>query len=375
MAKIQFVTNELMSFYSLWQNSVVSRKDVRDKMFSAFEDKKLHMLKEVVPQSYTQDVFQRLKELEAGIADGKIATIDALSDAMGGCFLAPERKGEFKEAFNSYHNFYEQSKDIMEKNKRAIEQAYQKADCDRLARFFGASESQSSNCKCFLHLWPDRPPVDGRCIGQSFESNACVRRIEDDKNYLPDSTLMTRKIGTPYHELTHKFFRETHEKDFVAGKTTGMRQVNKILTDYFNRNPEKDCGKMKALGLAAVHEGLAACAGTYFKEKTTGEVPGEGYVWYYGKEAFAQAANQLAPKMYPMFCRYMDEGRQLDDVFFVRLSMNMQEFKEGYVQQNSSQADINGKRGLESKPVPNSESRREQKAPTVEIMKQQRGGR
>lgn len=77
----------------------------------------------------------------------------------------------------------------------------------------------------------------------------------------------------------------------------------------------------------------------------------------------------------PLFCRYMDEGRQLDDVFFLRLGMNMQEFKEGYVQQNSSQADINEKRGLESKPVPNSESRREQKAPTAGIMKPQRDGR
>ncbi len=375
MAKIQFVTDELVSFYALWRTSLESRKEVRDKIFSNFEDKKLHMLKEVEPRSYDSEARQKLSELEAGVTGGRITTIDALSEAMSGCFLAPERKGEFKEAFNSYHNFYEQSKGIMEKNKQAIEQVYQKADCDKLARFFGASESQSSNCKCFLHLWPGRPPVDGMCAGQTFEINACVRRIEDDKNYLPDSTLMTRKIGTPYHELTHKFFRETHEKDFVAGKTTGMRQVNKILTDYFNRNSEKNCDKMQALGLAAVHEGLAACADAYRDEKITGKAPEKDRVWYHGEEEIAQAANQLAPKMYPMFRRYMDEGRQLDDVFFVRLSMNMQEFKEGYVQQNSSQADINEKRGLESKPVPNSESRREQKAPTVEIMKQQRDGR
>ena len=63
MAKIQFVTDELVSFYALWRTSLESRKEVRDKIFSTFEDKKLHMLKEVEPHSYDSEARQKLSEL------------------------------------------------------------------------------------------------------------------------------------------------------------------------------------------------------------------------------------------------------------------------------------------------------------------------
>lgn len=101
-----------------------------------------------------------------------------------------------------------------------------------------------------------------------------------------------------------------------------------IFTAYFDANPNEKCNKSfssKIAVLDVINEAFACCSNTFFCEKRDVAVFADKKVWYYGFEA----ANKLAPQVYPLFKEYIAQGKTMDDMFFKRLNDNLKGFESG----------------------------------------------
>ena len=145
--------------------------------------------------------------------------------------------------------------------------------------------------------------------------NYSLIQTEPAGNYYEGSNIPSRKISTPFHEMTHFLFYNSKVKEELSNSATGgAKNLMNYLTTQFENNPgEMSVGKdPKKNALAAMNEAIAVCSTALYNEKTTGAPVKEGDKWYHGFEM----ANRVAPIIYPHFKEYVKGGRPFDDRFY-----------------------------------------------------------
>lgn len=326
MSEIEFKTDEMLGFYSLWVDALISPSEDRDKVLSAFENPDIKELVNATPNSFN-GLSKTLGKFEQKILNGEVSNIDGFMDLIVQTFEnngAENIEPALRKSFGAYHEFCEkkETKDIIDGNLSAVKN-FQKnekigyaKELDNLYVFFDVPAD--NKCVCYLNPYPDKPFNDGSAMDGFFKQNFVVKRLEEDSAYLENSTILMRKTSTPLHEASHFLFGKSEIKqDFWGGKGEGVGKLRKVLTQQLEKYPDKRGEN------ATFDEALASCSSAIMTEKRQGKLA-DNHEWYHGFEA----ANELAPHVYPLYKEYLSQGKKMDDAFFGRLADNVVNFEK-----------------------------------------------
>lgn len=323
MAEIEFKTNEMLGFCSLWVDTLISSRENTETVFSTFENPNIKELANAIPNSFN-GLSKTLGDLERNILSGEVKNIDDFLGAIAQSFEnngAEKIEPALRKSFEAYHGFFEksQTKETINDNLTAVRNlqkdenlGYLK-ELENLYTFFDVSADKK--CVCYLNPYPEKPLNDGSAIGGSFKQNFSVKKLEENSAYIDNSTVLARKVSTPLHEATHFLFAQSEIKqDFLNGKGGGIESFRQVLGEQLEKYPDKRGGN------ATFDEALASCSSAIITEKRQGKLA-DNHEWYHNFEA----ANKIAPHVYPLYKEYISQGKKMDDAFFGRLAANVKE--------------------------------------------------
>ncbi len=330
-AKINFVADEMRGFYALWVDSLMFPAESRAAM-NDFENSDIKAFEKAIPQTGSI-TWGAISQVESLITERNISSVEALKHLLTEKFDPNDSKNigdAFDKAFPAYHDFFEKNNANIRANLSVLE-TEQKGYANELnAIYAGFGIDKQKRCTCYLNPFPGRTTGDGRSNprGDTSVMNYSVVRLEADDNYLNGANILQRKASTPLHETTHSLFYASELKSRLEDNPQeGMQKTMDILTRYFDAdgNEKKDIrASSKDNAVAAINEAFAVCATGLYNEKRTGKPVKDADQWYHGFEA----ANRLAPVMYPLFKHYLEQGKMFDDRFFQQLADGMDYFKD-----------------------------------------------
>lgn len=330
MAKINFVADEMRGFYALWVDCLMFPAESRIAM-NDFENSNIKTFEKAIPQkgSFT---WGAISQVESLITERNISSLEELKHLLVEKFEPNDAKNisdAFDKAFPAYHDFFEKNSANIRANLSVLKQEQNGYANELNAIYTGFGIDKQKMCTCYINPFPGKTTGDGRSNprGDTSVMNYSVVRLEADDNYLNGSNILQRKASTPLHETTHSLFYASELKLQLEGNPQGgMQKTMDILTRYFDAdsNEKKNIrASSKDNAVAAINEAFAVCATGLYNEKRTGKPVKDNDQWYHGFEA----ANQLAPIMYPMFKYYLEQGKMFDDRFFQHLADGMDYFK------------------------------------------------
>lgn len=320
MADIKFKVDEMMSFCCLWRESLMNFNSPQlNDYLNNFNNPEIKK----ISQTYPRGIKAKTSELIKQIQDGKIKDIDGMISFLDSSFAgyAKEKGDVLKEVFNGYSEFFNSVKNVMSGNLEVMQRlqsdddlGYQR-ELDGVYKVFGV-DAEKDQTHAYLNPSPAQPLYDGMCPGTMFYQNFSVSRLSDAE-YIGDSTVNKNKISTPLHEATHHIFAQSQlKKDIQAGNIKGRtKEVMSVLGAYIEATSDKQ--PRGATALSALDEAFAACSSAVIYQKSNGgKLPDE---WYHGFEA----ADRLAPKVFPLYQEYMEQGKSFDEAFFTSLSKKL----------------------------------------------------
>lgn len=356
-ASFDFRTSEIASFYNLWQRSMGNTA-----MLEGFEDSNIFKLQEAVPnefKSFTEQSFfqtvQKFSKINHDIINGGITDINGLSEAVRRSFSNGEQMSSaLQTAYKSWQTFYhdpetqKQTKNVIAALNRLQKSPAAQEALTGMCAFFGAEPQ--TKIPSYVLMFPKENPNARPTSGYSDEHAIWVHysreRNEPRENYFFGTVCLNRRIQTPWHEGGHFLFTNTQTwknmENMARSNGQLIRQDNHtlktmdILSKYFDANPQQKRNKKfssRIAALDAINEAFACCADTLFSEKRDPTSMAQKKDWYYGFEA----ADKLAPQVYPLFKEYIAQGKKLDDAFFKRLNDNLKGF-EAFKQSTAVQA-------------------------------------
>lgn len=321
---IDFKVDEMMSFYYLWQESLINYDSPRLNDFLAgFDNPQIENIK----QTYPKGIDKKMPELGQCIQTGKIKDIDAFVSFLDASFsgYASAQGNMLKDTFNGYHQFFVSSADVLSRNRDVMGQlqddsslGYRK-EIENLYKVFNVNP-QEDKLQNYINLVPYRPLCDGMSTSSALYQNFSATP-QPGKTYIENSTVEMEKIGTPLHEATHHIFDCSQlKKNIREGNVSGrLKEVMEVLDSYIKSTSDEQ--PRGATALSALDEAFAACSSAVMYQKANGgKLPDE---WYHGFEA----ANRLAPKVFPLYMEYMERGKPFDEAFFYSLSKKMGTFR------------------------------------------------
>lgn len=322
--QIDFQTSEMMSFYYLWQESLMSfdSPELGD-FLNSFENPQMKK----ITQTYPRGIQKHLASLGQEIQNGKIKNIDDFVSRLDSAFpkYAAGQGAVLKEVFTGYHQFFEASQPLLQKNLEVMKQLQDdgrlgyRQELGGLYAMFGVNPREDG-LRAYINPAPSRPLFDGMSPNSTFYQNFSMTALPGEQ-YIENSTVGAGKISTPLHEATHHIFaRSQLKKDLDAGNVRGRaKEVMEVIDAYMKAAPDKQ--PRGATALSALDEAFAACSSAVVYQKANnGRLPDE---WYHGFDA----ANRLAPKIYPLYREYMAQGKTLDTEFFASLSQKLGSFR------------------------------------------------
>lgn len=333
--KINFVADEIRGFYGLWVDRLMF-PDESLKAMESFENPDIRALEDAIPAKGSK-TWGSISQVEALITENNIKSVDGLKELLVKTFDSQDAENigaVFDKAFPAYHDFFEKNQNNIRKNLKALENdqnSPEKGYGQELnAIYDGFNISKDKLCTCYLNAFPGKTTGDGRSNprGNTSVMNYSIVRSATESNYLGDSNILRKKASTPLHETTHSLFYASELKAQLENNPQGnMKKVMETLTRYFelyDDEKKNKRGTAKDNAVATINEAFAVCATGIYNEKTAGTPVKDGDKWYHGFEA----ANQLAPVMYPIFKKYIASGKRFDEVYFQHLSHGMEYFNE-----------------------------------------------
>lgn len=333
MAEIEFKTNEMLGFYSLWVDTLISSREDKEKVFSTFENPDIREFANAIPNSFN-GLSKTLGDLERNILNGQVKNRNDFLEMIVKDFEnngAEKIESALRKSFEAYHKFFEksQTKETISDNLAAVRKlqkdeklGYSK-ELENLYTFFDVSSDKK--CVCYMNPYPEKPLNDGSAIGGSFKQNFSVKRLENDSEYIENSTVLARKVSTPLHEATHFLFAQSEIKQsFLNGTGSGIEEFRKVLAKQLEKHPDKRGEN------ATFDEALASCSSAIVTEKRQGKLT-DNHEWYHKFEA----ANNIAPHVYPLYKEYVSHGKKMDDAFFGRLADNIKNSEKEKSKQNN----------------------------------------
>ncbi len=306
MNEIIFKSNNLLGFYYLWASSFNNTK-LLDKTLVGFDDV-LTKIKDAVPSSFIKETFDALKKLDADIRAEKIKTIDDFVSFLGEKMPKDGHKlnQPLRLAYASYESFMSK-KEIQQETDKVIGALTQfKENYDerikQLYTFFDVSKDVKLP---FVQVssYPETIPNSGSASDSGINVNFSLKR-DDNEDYLGNSLFLKRRTTTPLHEATHFLFSKS---PMYKNSPPYMKKLLALLEQKLEESPE---GSNKT-AMRALDEGVAACSSALIEKKINGNLDNKAE-WYAG----FKLANHLAPKIFPVFQRYLSESKKLDDEFF-----------------------------------------------------------
>lgn len=332
--EIKFVSDKMRAFSDLIHGYLIYGSDAVKSVFEAFENKDISEIMHAFPTPLNSETFAALKEIKYLADVGDISDISSLQEVVSkhlNSTDAERMNNSFGKAFEAYDEFYGKSLDNIAFNIATLEkgqvdsQSGYKKELSSLYVFFDIPKDLE--CRCYINPFPGKTLGDGVAAANGVSQNYSLQRTEDDDNYIGSSNLLKRKSSTPFHEATHFLFENSGLKEELLNpQNPGMKKVMDNLASYFEGNPQlKNNGRQSAQqnALSAINESLAVCSTALLNEKITGKPVPDGKDWYVGFEA----ANKLAPQVYPLYKEYITHNQKFDDNFFIKLSENMSYFK------------------------------------------------
>ena len=331
---IEFQANEMMSFYFMWQEALSAYGQPQFYTYlKSFENQDIEAIKGCYPKGIGGKI-QKLSLLGKDIQNGQIQNIDDFAQSMSLHLDISKEDMEkitpnLQKAFGAYHEFYRSAEPTMASNLvtlngiQADEKLGYTEDVSKLYKFFGVDE-KTDKLIGYINPSPNIPLYDGMCTSSGFYQNFPSHQLSS-KSYVGNSTVGENKVSTPLHEATHHIFaRSQIKKDIINGEAKGkMREVVNVMDEYIKACPQ---GQVRgAQGLAALDEAFAACSSALMDEKRTGVSPLDNpdREWYHGFDA----ANRLAPKIYPLYKEYLEQGKTLDGEFFDKFGKKLADIK------------------------------------------------
>lgn len=321
---IDFKTDEMMSFYYLWkENFIAYGMPEADTFLASFDNPKIKN----ITQTYPRGCVEKLAELGNNIQDGKISDIDGFISFLDMSFsgYSADKGHVLKNVFEGYHQFYISSQvmlsdnaDVMRRLQDDVHLGY-KQELDNLYKVFGVNP-ESDKLRAYINPVPERPLYDGMSQNSAFYQNISIHP-QEGRAYIENSTVCLEKISTPFHEATHHIFaRSQLKQDIKEGQVKGRtKEVMAVLSAYMEATKDKQ--PRGGTALSALDEAFAACSSAIMYQKINkGKLPDE---WYHGFDA----ANRLAPKIFPLYMEYLEQGKPLDEKFFMSLSKKLGSFR------------------------------------------------
>lgn len=341
--KINFASNPMYSFYGLWCDCA-QNKDA----LNGFDDDRLSKIANVAPQKGS-----KMRSIIGKIHEFNITDITGLKSLIKDK-LDTQTLEILESAFEAYKEFYAKNKKNIDNNLIVMDteqQTYQR----ELAKLYKCFDiSPETICSCYLNPFPKNKINDGISNNKSVSMDYSLNKTEDANNYVSNSDILKRKLSTPFHEATHFLFNNSQlKKDIEEEK---YPQINSVLNQVISKFEKKGNGtasrdEIKPFAIGAINEAFAACSSALYNEKTTGKPVTNDNEWYHGwKEA-----SDLAKQMYPLFKKYLNEGKSFDCQFFAKLSsaIKIDELRNSnklQPQEKTSSDKILGLRGLDAVP-------------------------
>ena len=346
---IEFQADEMMSFYFMWQEALSAYGSPQlDTYLKSFQNPDIEAIKNSYPKGIGGKI-QNLSLLGKDIQNGEVRNIDEFAQKMAKHLDVSKEdmariSPNLQKAFGAYHDFYKTAEPIISSNLTTLndvqtdKQLGYSGDLSKLYKFFGVDE-KSDRLVGYVNPSPVAPLYDGMCTNSGFYQNFPSHQLSG-KSYVGDSTVGENKISTPLHEATHHIFaRSQIKKDIINGEAKGrIKEVINVMDEYIKACPQ---GQVRgAKGLSALDEAFAACSSALMDEKRTGVSPLDNpdREWYHGFDA----ANRLAPKVYPLYREYLEQGKTLDGEFFGKLGARLGDIKiaTNKAQRQTAQEDI-----------------------------------
>ena len=314
--KIDFKSDNIMNLYCLWLGAMGQNSD---EVLSAFNDEAILKIKDAMPSNkFSSETFTSLKQLQAEIVDGNIKDIDGFCASIKEKFpndaqrMIPAFKTSFKALSDFYGTTETRAEQIKAQGVLNEDQGKYLDLLNNMASFYGVEGKQ--NIPCYITIYPDKKFNDGQAYQDAFQVSYSLEKDKD--GYANNTIVPVRKMSTPLHESSHYLLNRSPSYLNIK-EGTCLSGMYKSLDRYFEQNPqEKQNGDSS---LNAIHEAFAACATALYLQKVRGEPLAPGRTWYHGFEA----ANKLAPKIYPRFRDYVLNGKTIDDKFFEGLNIDL----------------------------------------------------
>ncbi|MBR4927539.1 MAG: hypothetical protein IKY98_04345 [Alphaproteobacteria bacterium] len=291
----------------------------------------------------------QLMELFNQVRNGQISDINGLTNFLSSRFGV--KTDEIEACYQSYRSFFEENRSCIDTNLKAMRHIYSDgpiqmpnlptdenmpkttgAFLESMRHFFEVpADKKPTVC---LHPFPDDPHLSGWANADTINQTFCTKRLETDDKYVEGTTMLSRRIGTPMHEIGHwMFFNSAMIGEFEktsAERSPAVQQFISTMEAYFSKYPEENYSSPSPLG--AMHEALASSAGVVMRPDSMKDFDYKTAELYWG----FKAGNDLARIVYPIFHEYIASGKTMSDGFFERL-VSDKEFQRCFGAQDHSE--------------------------------------
>lgn len=274
----------------------------------------------------------QLMEMFNQVRNGQISDINGLTNFLSSRFGV--KTDEIETCYQAYRSFFEENRSCIDTNLNAMRHIYSDgpiqmpnlstdenmpkttgAFLESMRHFFEVpADKKPTVC---LHPFPDDPHLSGWAGTDTINQTFCTKRLETDDKYVDGTTMLSRRIGTPMHEIGHwMFFNSAMIGEFEktpAERSPAVQQFISTMEAYFSKYPEKNYSSPSPLG--AMHEALASSAGVVIRPDSMKDFNYKTAELYWG----FKAGNDLARVVYPIFHEYIASGKKISDGFFDRV--------------------------------------------------------